>query len=70
MSDNILIATLLLAPLLGFLFNGLRYKSENYMLAGTVATGAAFVGFLCSLALFFKLTGLPVDAREIKVTFF
>ncbi|MCM2281162.1 MAG: NADH-quinone oxidoreductase subunit L [Bdellovibrionaceae bacterium] len=61
-----LFATLLLAPLFGFLFNGLRFRSPNAMLSGTVATLAAFVSFVCSVLLVVKMSGAggaPLSAQ-------
>lgn len=57
MSNELLFGILLLAPLLGFVFNGLRYKSHNAYLAGTVATVAVGISFLCALTLVLKLFG-------------
>lgn len=57
MSNQVLFATLLLAPLLGFFFNGFRYKSHNATLAGVVATAMVFISFLCSLGLVSQLFG-------------
>jgi NADH-quinone oxidoreductase subunit L len=55
---QILIAVLLLAPLVGFLANGLRFKSQNAVLAGAIATTAIGISFLCSVALVTKLIAL------------
>ncbi len=55
--NELLFAILLLAPLAGFLFNGLRYKSHNAYLAGTVATVAVGISFICSAILVSKLFG-------------
>ncbi len=57
-------------PLLGFLFNGLRFKSKNYKLAGTVATSAVFLSFLTAVFLVIKLVGLEPSARAMSVHFF
>ena len=57
MNEKILFAVLLLAPVVGFLFNGFRWKSKNYMIAGSVATGAAGISFLSALLLVSKLFG-------------
>jgi NADH-quinone oxidoreductase subunit L len=57
MSNNLLFGILILAPLVGFLFNGFRWKSHNAALAGAVATGAVFISFLCSLSLVLQLFG-------------
>jgi NADH-quinone oxidoreductase subunit L len=70
MNHALLILTLLIAPLLGFTFNGLRFRSQNGYLAGAVATAAAAVSFLCSLLLWQKLLALPPDARVLETRFF
>lgn len=81
MTNTAFFAILLLAPLAGFLFNGVRFDrpkgaqgahgghghdshggehahhGAHYLLAGTVATAAAGISFLCSLALVAKLFG-------------
>ena len=56
-STNLQFLILLLAPLAGFLFNGLRYRSQNYRLAGIVATVAAGASFAMSLLLVCRLFG-------------
>ena len=70
MSNNLIIAILLLSPIVGFLFNGLRYKSQQRYVAGTVGTLAAFVSFVCSVVIFCRLLNLPHDQREIIATYF
>ena len=65
-----LFAILLLAPLAGFLFNGLRFKSKNYMLAGVVATGAAAVSFVCSLSLVWQIVGEHKGEASVTASFF
>ncbi len=57
MTNNALFLILLLAPLAGFIFNGIRFRSRNYLLAGSVATAAAAVSFLSSVILVSKLFG-------------
>ena len=57
MNEKMLFAILLLAPVIGFVINGLRWKSKNYMVAGSVATGAAALSFLSALTLVLKLFG-------------
>lgn len=68
--EKTIVGLLLLSPLLGFFFNGLRYKSKNYKLAGTIATGAVALSFLCTIFLFMKLVGLEEGQREIVIHFF
>ena len=70
MNQPLLILTLLLAPVLGFLFNGIRYRVQNYLVAGVVATSASFVSFLCSCRLYMDLLGLPAEQRVFNVKFF
>lgn len=70
MNHEILIAILLLSPLLGFIINGLRFKSKNYILAGTIGTSAIFVSFVTAILLFLELVGMPADQRTITVNYF
>ncbi len=70
MNHQILIAILLLSPIVGFFLNGLRFKSKNYIVAGTVATLAVFISFVCAILLFFGLVELPGDQRRIAADFF
>ena len=70
MNTSILFAIILLSPLLGFLFNGLRWKSKNYKLAGIVATLAVSLSFIASLSIVLQLIQLPADARSISHSFF
>ena len=70
MTPQILIAILLLAPLLGFLVNGLRYKKHSANLAGIVATVAAATAFLSSLLLFAQVLGLEGENRRLAVQYF
>ena len=70
MNHEILIAILLLSPLVGFLLNGTRFKSTNYILAGSIATGAVFLSFVCSVLLMIQLIDSPEDSRRLGVSFF
>lgn len=70
MNHHIILATLILAPFVGFLINGLRYKKHSGNLAGGIATAAAVVSFICSVLLFSELLQMPAEARKISVTFF
>ena len=70
MNHALLILTLMLSPLIGFVFNGLRFRSSNGIVAGTVATLASFISFICSVALFAKLLMLPVEERVLSTKFF
>lgn len=70
MSHEILIAILLLSPFVGFLLNGARFKSQNYVLAGTIATLAVAISFVCSIMLFVDLVSLPVEGRRLVANYF
>ncbi len=70
MSHEILIAILLLSPLVGFLINGARFRSSNYLIAGTIATLAVVVSFGCAVTLFLDLVNLPAEARTLSANFF
>lgn len=70
MNQQALIAILLLAPLIGFILNGVRFRSTNYVLAGSIGTLAVFVSFICSVLLFLDLTGMAPEARRITAVYF
>src|SRR5262245_24904134 len=70
MNHALLILTLLMAPLVGFLMNGLRLRAHNAVMAGTVATGAVALSFLCSMSLYFQLLGMAPESRLIATHFF
>lgn len=70
MDSSGLIALLILAPLLGAAINGLRFRSQNAVLAGSIASGAMFVSFCSAVALFVKLVGLEAAQRSLKADFF
>jgi NADH-quinone oxidoreductase subunit L len=70
MNHEVLIAILLLSPVLGFLLNGLRFRSTNYVLAGSIATGAVFISFICSVLLFLDLVAQPEAERMLSANFF
>lgn len=61
--NETLFAILLLAPLIGFVFNGWRWKSDNYLVAGTVATAAAGASFVAALILVLKLFGHQAPSK-------
>lgn len=69
MANEWLFGILVLAPFLGFLANGLRWRSHNAVLAGAVASGAAIVSFLISVVLVLKLTELPPESRKLVAHF-
>jgi NADH-quinone oxidoreductase subunit L len=70
MSQQTLMSILILAPLVGFLINGLRYKKHSAEVSGAIATAAAVFSFAASLLLFLELLNLPADQRRIVVNFF
>lgn len=70
MNHETLIAILLLSPFLGFVLNGVRFRSPNYLLAGGIATGAVFISFCCAVVLFVDLVGLPPEQRRLVASFF
>jgi len=70
MSHTALMATLILAPLIGFLINGLRYRKHSANVAGTIATAMAAISFVSSVLLVVDLVGLPAESRAITVRFF
>lgn len=70
MTSTLLISTMVLAPLVGFLINGFGYKNKNGYLAGTIATSAMAISFTCAVFLFFQLVGLPVDQRTLRADYF
>lgn len=70
MTSECLLTIVLLAPLLGFFANGLRFRSQNANLAGAIATGAILISFIAVLALLQKLIALPAEARSIRADFF
>ncbi len=70
MSHTALMATLILAPLIGFLINGLRYKKHSANVAGTIATAMAAISFISAILLVVDLVGMPEESRHINVQFF
>lgn len=54
---------LLLAPLVGFLINGLRFRSSHVMSAGIIGSAAIFISFISAVLLFLKFysTGQPIQ---------
>ena len=70
LNHELLIAILLLSPLVGFLVNGLRFRSSNYLAAGTIGTAAVFISFVASILLFLQLLDASPENRRLSVTFF
>jgi NADH-quinone oxidoreductase subunit L len=70
MSNELIIGILLLSPVIGFLFNGLRFKSHEAYVAGTVATLASFISFVCSCIIFSRLLHLPEEQSQILANYY
>lgn len=70
MNHQMLIAILMLSPLIGFLINGLRFRSKNYILAGSIGTLAVAISFVSAIILFTELLALPPESRRIGTEFF
>ena len=70
MSNQMLILILILAPLVGAIINGVRFRNPNGYLAGTIATLAVAVSFFAGVLLFLKLSVMPEEARQISTEFF
>ncbi|MEZ4870960.1 MAG: NADH-quinone oxidoreductase subunit L [Bdellovibrionales bacterium] len=69
MSNEFLIALLIQAPLVGFIVNGVRFRSNNYKLAGGIASAAIGISLLCSIALVTRLMGMEPLQRVINAKF-
>lgn len=69
MSATILISILLLSPLVGFFLNGFRWKSDNYLLAGIIATVAAGISFVASCLIASQIIAAH-EPTSVAVTFF
>lgn len=70
MNTHLLLATLLLAPVVGFLFNGVRFRSKNANISGGVATLAAVISFFCAATLFAQIHSLPDSMRTVSAAFY
>ncbi|OFZ19334.1 MAG: NADH-quinone oxidoreductase subunit L [Bdellovibrionales bacterium RBG_16_40_8] len=70
MSDQSIIIILLLAPLLGAIINGVRFRSHNVYIAGVIASSAIAVSFVAAVILFFKLLSMPEQGRIISAELF
>lgn len=66
--ETTLFALLFAFPLLGFLINGVNFRKQNHLLAGSIGTGAVFLSFICALVLFSKLLG--TEHHVLKAHFF
>ena len=69
MNNTALFAILILAPLVGFFINGTRWRSHNAYFAGTVATLASAISFVCAVILVSKLGGEGAPA-SVSAKFF
>ena len=70
MNHAVLMAIVILSPLVGFLINGARYKKHSGNVAGTIATFAVAISFICSVLLVVDLISMPEETRRIAVSFF
>ncbi len=66
----VLVSFLLLAPLIGAILNGLRWRRENIKPAVFIGAGACFLSFLSAIGLFFCLKKTSSDLPYITVSFF
>lgn len=69
MNHEMLISTLLMSPLVGFLINGLRRNQHSANLAGGIASLTVFISFVCATMLWIELQSLPADARTLSVNY-
>jgi NADH-quinone oxidoreductase subunit L len=67
---SVWMAILILSPFVGFLLNGFRYKSKNYLLSGSLATAAIAISFIAAVNLVLEVAGLPADQRTLIVKYF
>ena len=70
MDSYYLILGLIIAPLVGFVVNGIRFRKNGHQLAGAVATSAVCISFICAIVLFCRLVGAPVEQRVLNAVFF
>ena len=70
MNEKLLMGLMILLPFVGFLFNGLRFRSKDYKLAGIVASVMSGLTFVISLILVGKLIGLPKAERLLTANYF
>jgi len=67
---NVLVCTLVAAPLLGFLINGFRFRSENGIIAGVIGTASVITSFVCSVLVWLSLAQRPEAARFLRLHLF
>lgn len=70
MNHQLILGILILAPFVGFLINGFRYKKHSGNLSGSIATAMAAISFICSIILVVELIEMPAEARKITVKYF
>ncbi|KYG70930.1 NADH dehydrogenase [Bdellovibrio bacteriovorus] len=63
-------ALLILAPFVGFLINGVRYKKHSANVAGVIATSAIAISFISAILLVLDVVAMPAESRKIAVSFF
>ena len=67
---DILVATLLLAPLAGALLNGCRWSNNKIQLSAIIGNSACFISFISSIFLFKLLGSSDVSPSSFQVSFF
>ncbi len=70
MSHFAIVGIILFAPLIGFLINGINFRSKKYKQAGIIASSAAGLSFLATLMAWSQLMALPDGKESFVVTFF
>lgn len=70
MNHTLLMTLLIIAPFVGFLVNGLRYRRHSALVAGTISSLAILVSLVSAVALVADLIALPAESRIISVRFF
>lgn len=70
MTAATLVTIIILAPFLGFLVNGLRYKNHSATVAGVIASAAVATSFIFSIISFFQLMSLPETGRVLAAELF
>ncbi|MFK8137420.1 MAG: NADH-quinone oxidoreductase subunit L [Bdellovibrionales bacterium] len=70
MTESFWLALIILAPLVGFIVNGVNFRSKNYKVAGMIGTLAVGLSFVSAVSLFGKLISLPEAERVIRHSFF
>lgn len=61
---------LLLAPLLGFLINGLRFRSKDAKTAGIIACSMMALSFISAVFFYIELLSLPASDRSLTFELF